>query len=31
MSDIIKVESSDQLNEFMDNEDLLILYFDTKF
>lgn len=31
MRDIVEVKSVDELNEFMDKEDLLILYFDTKF
>ncbi len=31
MSDIIEIKSIDELNKLMDNEDLLILYFDTKF
>ena len=31
MSDITQVKSADELDRFMDDEDLLILYFDTKF
>lgn len=31
MSDIVKIESINELNDFIDREDLLIIYFDTKF
>lgn len=31
MSDIIKIKSINELNDFIDKEDLLIIYFDTKF
>ena len=30
MTDNLRIDSMDKLNEMLDNEELLILYFDTK-